>query len=43
MVNTVDQSKSKNGDQKTLRRFAQNREVARKSRLRKKTYVQQLE
>ncbi|KAE8701663.1 TGACG-sequence-specific DNA-binding protein TGA-2.1 [Hibiscus syriacus] len=30
-------------DTKTLRRLAQNREAARKSRLRKKTYVQQLE
>nr|KJB44236.1 hypothetical protein B456_007G241400 [Gossypium raimondii] len=43
MVNTVDQPKSKNGDQKTLRRLAQNQEAARKSRLRKKAYVQQLE
>ncbi|KAG4121697.1 hypothetical protein ERO13_D11G223701v2 [Gossypium hirsutum] len=40
MVNTVDQPKSKSGDQKTLRRLAQNREAARKSRLRKKAYVQ---
>ncbi|KAB2004995.1 hypothetical protein ES319_D11G239200v1 [Gossypium barbadense] len=38
MVNTVDQPKSKSGDQKTLRRLAQNREAARKSRLRKKAY-----
>uniref|UniRef100_A0A803QQE0 Uncharacterized protein n=1 Tax=Cannabis sativa TaxID=3483 RepID=A0A803QQE0_CANSA len=39
-----DQSaKVKTGDQKTLRRLAQNREAARKSRLRKKAYVQQLE
>lgn len=30
-------------DAKTLRRLAQNREAARKSRLRKKAYVQQLE
>ncbi|KAM0827160.1 hypothetical protein ACQ4PT_068375 [Festuca glaucescens] len=30
-------------DQKALRRLAQNREAARKSRLRKKSYVQQLE
>ncbi|XAR63549.1 hypothetical protein NMG60_11023521 [Bertholletia excelsa] len=30
-------------DQKTLRRLAQNREAARKSRLRKKAYIQQLE
>ncbi|TYI51693.1 hypothetical protein E1A91_D12G193800v1 [Gossypium mustelinum] len=43
MVDSVDQSKSKSGDQKTLRRLAQNREAARKSRLRKKVYVQQLE
>nr|GMD00277.1 TGACG-sequence-specific DNA-binding protein TGA-2.1 [Ipomoea batatas] len=38
-----DKSKGKNVDQKTLRRLAQNREAARKSRLRKKAYVQQLE
>ncbi|PON87068.1 Basic-leucine zipper transcription factor [Trema orientale] len=38
-----DQAKTKTGDQKTLRRLAQNREAARKSRLRKKAYVQQLE
>ncbi|XP_020671816.1 transcription factor HBP-1b(c38) [Dendrobium catenatum] len=38
-----DQSKGKTGDQKSLRRLAQNREAARKSRLRKKAYVQQLE
>ncbi|KAF8396256.1 hypothetical protein HHK36_017871 [Tetracentron sinense] len=31
-----DRSKEKTGDQKTLRRLAQNREAARKSRLRKK-------
>jgi len=31
-----DRTKDKNGDQKTLRRLAQNREAARKSRLRKK-------
>ncbi|KAI0498233.1 hypothetical protein KFK09_021474 [Dendrobium nobile] len=37
-----DRSKGKVGDQKTLRRLAQNREAARKSRLRKKAYVQQL-
>ncbi|XVE52313.1 hypothetical protein DITRI_Ditri02bG0113200 [Diplodiscus trichospermus] len=37
-----DRSKG-NLDQKTLRRLAQNREAARKSRLRKKAYVQQLE
>ncbi|PKU65402.1 transcription factor TGAL5 [Dendrobium catenatum] len=33
----------RNLDAKTLRRLAQNREAARKSRLRKKAYVQQLE
>ncbi|MCD9640116.1 TGACG-sequence-specific DNA-binding protein TGA-2.1 [Datura stramonium] len=38
-----DKSKEKVLDQKTLRRLAQNREAARKSRLRKKAYVQQLE
>uniref|UniRef100_A0A0E0HG87 DOG1 domain-containing protein n=1 Tax=Oryza nivara TaxID=4536 RepID=A0A0E0HG87_ORYNI len=38
----TDKSKGKLG-QKTLRRLAQNREAARKSRLRKKAYVQQLE
>ncbi|RYR44181.1 hypothetical protein Ahy_A08g040562 isoform B [Arachis hypogaea] len=37
-----DRSKDKT-DQKSLRRLAQNREAARKSRLRKKAYVQQLE
>ncbi|XVE53327.1 hypothetical protein DITRI_Ditri02bG0195500 [Diplodiscus trichospermus] len=42
-VDSVDQSKSKSGDRKTLRRLVQNREAARKSRLRKKAYVQQLE
>ncbi|KAI3699122.1 hypothetical protein L2E82_43181 [Cichorium intybus] len=36
-------SMGKIGDQKILRRLAQNREAARKSRLRKKAYVQQLE
>ncbi|XP_031389716.1 transcription factor TGA2.3-like isoform X2 [Punica granatum] len=35
--------KGKASDQKALRRLAQNREAARKSRLRKKAYVQQLE
>ncbi|ERM94038.1 hypothetical protein AMTRI_Chr04g250580 [Amborella trichopoda] len=40
---SLDRSKDKTGDQKTLRRLAQNREAARKSRLRKKAYVQQLE
>ncbi|GAB2267133.1 TGACG-sequence-specific DNA-binding protein TGA-2.1 [Dionaea muscipula] len=38
-----DRSKEKGLDQKSLRRLAQNREAARKSRLRKKAYVQQLE
>ncbi|KAL9237918.1 hypothetical protein vseg_012411 [Gypsophila vaccaria] len=38
-----ERSKEKNVDQKSLRRLAQNREAARKSRLRKKAYVQQLE
>ncbi|XP_021910390.1 transcription factor TGA2.3 isoform X2 [Carica papaya] len=42
-IDSMDQSKAKAGDQKTLRRLAQNREAARKSRLRKKAYVQQLE
>lgn len=44
-VDSLDQSKVRvgGGDQKTLRRLAQNREAARKSRLRKKAYVQQLE
>ncbi|GKV34927.1 hypothetical protein SLEP1_g43260 [Rubroshorea leprosula] len=36
-------SSDKQTDAKTLRRLAQNREAARKSRLRKKAYVQQLE
>lgn len=40
---SLDRSNNKTGDQKTLRRLAQNREAARKSRLRKKAYVQQLE
>ncbi|XP_027365202.1 transcription factor PERIANTHIA-like isoform X2 [Abrus precatorius] len=45
VVDSQDQSKTKvkAGDHKTLRRLAQNREAARKSRLRKKAYVQQLE
>ncbi|KAK6921767.1 Transcription factor TGA like domain [Dillenia turbinata] len=42
VVDSMDHSK-RTGDQKTLRRLAQNREAARKSRLRKKAYVQQLE
>lgn len=36
-------SSEKGQDPKTLRRLAQNREAAKKSRLRKKAYVQQLE
>uniref|UniRef100_A0A2P2M0Y4 Uncharacterized protein MANES_09G004500 n=4 Tax=Rhizophora mucronata TaxID=61149 RepID=A0A2P2M0Y4_RHIMU len=43
MSDSSDKSKEKTMDQKTLRRLAQNREAARKSRLRKKAYVQQLE
>ncbi|CAL5350106.1 unnamed protein product [Camellia sinensis] len=42
-VDSMDQSEGRTGDQKSLRRLAQNREAARKSRLRKKAYVQQLE
>ncbi|XP_057962549.1 transcription factor TGA2.3 [Malania oleifera] len=42
-VDSLDQPEGKAGDQKMLRRLAQNREAARKSRLRKKAYVQQLE
>uniref|UniRef100_A0A1J3JZE2 Transcription factor HBP-1b(C1) n=1 Tax=Noccaea caerulescens TaxID=107243 RepID=A0A1J3JZE2_NOCCA len=38
-----DHDTPKPSDPKTLRRLAQNREAARKSRLRKKAYVQQLE
>lgn len=38
-----EQIPGKSPDTKTLRRLAQNREAARKSRLRKKAYVQQLE
>eukprot|EP00249_Psilotum_nudum_P008089 c21037_g2_i1 orf=402-665(+) len=37
------QDQTRTLDSKTLRRLAQNREAARKSRLRKKAYVQQLE
>ncbi|CAH1414019.1 unnamed protein product [Lactuca virosa] len=40
---SMEGSMGKIGDQKILRRLAQNREAARKSRLRKKAYVQQLE
>ncbi|KAG4910108.1 hypothetical protein JHK87_056224 [Glycine soja] len=45
VVDSHDQSKTrvKAEDQKTVRRLAQNREAAKKSRLRKKAYVQQLE
>ncbi|XP_057482166.1 transcription factor HBP-1b(c38)-like isoform X2 [Actinidia eriantha] len=43
VVDSMDQSKGRMGDQKAFRRLAQNREAARKSRLRKKAYVQQLE
>lgn len=43
VMGSMEQSKIKTGDQKVLRRLAQNREAARKSRLRKKAYVQQLE
>ncbi|XP_017697821.2 bZIP transcription factor TGA10-like isoform X2 [Phoenix dactylifera] len=38
-----DQEGPRTPDAKTLRRLAQNREAARKSRLRKKAYIQQLE
>eukprot|EP00249_Psilotum_nudum_P010925 c22852_g1_i1 orf=676-1575(+) len=40
---TSDGMLAKNADSKAQRRLAQNREAARKSRLRKKAYVQQLE
>ncbi|KAI9387144.1 hypothetical protein POPTR_010G128001v4 [Populus trichocarpa] len=36
VVNSMDQSKGRTSDQKTLRRLAQNREAARRGRLRKK-------
>ncbi|XP_004515653.1 transcription factor TGA3-like isoform X2 [Cicer arietinum] len=39
----ADQETTNKDDSKVLRRLAQNREAARKSRLRKKAYVQQLE
>ncbi|XP_030460108.1 transcription factor TGA2.3 [Syzygium oleosum] len=42
-VDSADQPKMRMSDVKTLRRLAQNREAARKSRLRKKAYVLQLE
>uniref|UniRef100_M1ATB6 TGA10 transcription factor n=2 Tax=Solanum tuberosum TaxID=4113 RepID=M1ATB6_SOLTU len=38
-----EQNAPKTTDHKTLRRLAQNREAARKSRIRKKAYIQQLE
>ncbi|GJV15263.1 transcription factor TGA2.3-like protein [Tanacetum coccineum] len=43
VVDSMEGSMGKIGDPKILRRLAQNREAARKSRLRKKAYVQQLE
>ncbi|XP_022934273.1 bZIP transcription factor TGA10 isoform X2 [Cucurbita moschata] len=43
LTSSSDQEAPKTPDPKTLRRLAQNREAARKSRLRKKAYVQQLE
>ncbi|CAL5210079.1 unnamed protein product [Lathyrus oleraceus] len=45
VVDSKDQcrNKEKSEEQKNLRRLVQNREAARKSRLRKKAYVQQLE
>ncbi|XP_004497935.1 bZIP transcription factor TGA10 [Cicer arietinum] len=42
-TSSSEQEGPKTPDPKTLRRLAQNREAARKSRLRKKAYVQQLE
>ncbi|KAK9118487.1 hypothetical protein Scep_016580 [Stephania cephalantha] len=42
-VDSVERAKSQKGGQKTFHRLAQNREAARKSRLKKKAYVQQLE
>ncbi|XP_042024064.1 bZIP transcription factor TGA10-like [Salvia splendens] len=42
-TSSSEQDGPKTSDPKTLRRLAQNREAARKSRLRKKAYVQQLE
>ncbi|XP_028183068.1 bZIP transcription factor TGA10-like isoform X3 [Glycine soja] len=42
-TSSSEQEAPKTPDPKTLRRLAQNREAARKSRLRKKAYVQQLE
>ncbi|CAO2840122.1 unnamed protein product [Amaranthus hypochondriacus] len=43
LVRQIGSKSDKVLDAKTLRRLAQNREAARKSRLRKKAYVQQLE
>ncbi|ONK57429.1 uncharacterized protein A4U43_C09F430 [Asparagus officinalis] len=43
MAGSAAEKEGKTLDAKTLRRLAQNREAARKSRLRKKAYVQQLE
>ncbi|GAU25495.1 hypothetical protein TSUD_218670, partial [Trifolium subterraneum] len=43
VAHSKDQTKFRAEDHKTLRRLAQNREAARKSRLRKKAYVEQLE
>ncbi|KAG6414758.1 hypothetical protein SASPL_122132 [Salvia splendens] len=43
MSGSQSQPPAKPAPEKTLRRLAQNREAARKSRLRKKAYVQQLE
>ncbi|TKY53279.1 Transcription factor HBP-1b(c1) [Spatholobus suberectus] len=42
-TSSSEQEAPKTPDPKTLRRLAQNREAAKKSRLRKKAYVQQLE
>ncbi|CAA7407982.1 unnamed protein product [Spirodela intermedia] len=42
-TSSSEQESPKTSDPKILRRLAQNREAARKSRLRKKAYVQQLE
>ncbi|KAK4481725.1 hypothetical protein RD792_012634 [Penstemon davidsonii] len=42
-TSSSEHDRPKTPDPKTLRRLAQNREAARKSRLRKKAYVQQLE
>ncbi|XP_078170690.1 bZIP transcription factor TGA10-like isoform X2 [Carex rostrata] len=42
-TSSSEQEAPKTPDPKTLRRLAQNREAARKSRIRKKAYIQQLE